>query len=283
MKLMMFSKHLQDLEVSEAARTVKSLGFEGIDLTVRGGGHVSPDRVRTDLPEAVKIIRDHGLDVPLITTNITSADDTHADAIFETAGDLGIPELKLGYSYYREFGTFHNLLRQLNHALDDIEVLAERTGVRANLHNHSGHFMTAMAPVVYQVLKDRNRDALGFYIDPCHLVVEGGLGDWLMSLDLCSSQITLVAIKDFIWQFATNHDDKPEVSMAWTPLSLGLVNWPRVFQCLHEIGYDGWLSVHMEYWTAPLYQVMSLDEKLAVASEDLAYLKNAIEQAKAPA
>jgi len=283
MKLMMFSKHLQDLEVPDAAEVIKSLGFEGVDLTVRGGGHVSPDRVRLDLPKAVQTIRDLGLEVPLITTNLSAADEPNSDAIFETAGELGIPNVKLGYSYYREFGTFNDLLRQFNHALDDIEALAERTGVRANLHNHSGHFMTAMAPIVHQLLKDRNPDALGFYIDPCHLVVEGGLGDWLMSLDLCAEQISLVAIKDFVWNTENNHDNKPEASMVWTPLSQGLVNWPKVFQCLHEIGYDGWLSVHMEYWTTPFYQMMSLDEKLAVTSEDMTYLRGVMKKASVPA
>ena len=78
--LVMFSKMLGEFPVAEAARRIKGLGFEGVDLTVRPGGHVLPERVATDLPEAVKAIRGEGLSVPMITTAITRAGDPHAEA-----------------------------------------------------------------------------------------------------------------------------------------------------------------------------------------------------------
>jgi L-ribulose-5-phosphate 3-epimerase len=57
MDLVMFSKMLGEFSVVEAARRIKRLGFAGVDLTVRPGGHVAPERVAKDLPEAVKAIR----------------------------------------------------------------------------------------------------------------------------------------------------------------------------------------------------------------------------------
>jgi hypothetical protein len=50
------------------ARSAKRLGFDGLDLTVRPGGHVLPERAADELPEAVATIRGEGLDVPMITT-----------------------------------------------------------------------------------------------------------------------------------------------------------------------------------------------------------------------
>ena len=46
MKWMMFIKHLQTLPLAEAGRAIKDLGFEGVDLTVRPNGSVTPERVK---------------------------------------------------------------------------------------------------------------------------------------------------------------------------------------------------------------------------------------------
>ena len=40
------------------------MGFDGVDITVRKGGHVEPGRVAQDLPPLVKLLRAHNLEVP---------------------------------------------------------------------------------------------------------------------------------------------------------------------------------------------------------------------------
>ncbi|MGA3241771.1 MAG: sugar phosphate isomerase/epimerase, partial [Bryobacteraceae bacterium] len=71
-QLVVFSKHLPDLNYEELGKTAKELGFDGVDLTVRPKGHVPPERAAEDLPRAVDTLRKHGLSVPMITTEITS-------------------------------------------------------------------------------------------------------------------------------------------------------------------------------------------------------------------
>ena len=48
--LCFFSKHLPRMNGRELGRTLKALGFDGVDLTVRPGGHVDPKRVAIELP-----------------------------------------------------------------------------------------------------------------------------------------------------------------------------------------------------------------------------------------
>src|SRR6185437_11041776 len=45
LKVAAFSKHLQFLEGPELAQTAAGLGFDGIDITVRAGGHIEPAEV----------------------------------------------------------------------------------------------------------------------------------------------------------------------------------------------------------------------------------------------
>src|SRR6478672_11193378 len=71
-KFCFFSKHLPEMGYDELGRALKDAGFDGVDLTVRKGGHVLPERVREELPRALEAIRSHGLQVPMITTELTS-------------------------------------------------------------------------------------------------------------------------------------------------------------------------------------------------------------------
>lgn len=95
-----FSKHLPNLNYDDLGKALKGAGFDGVDLTVRPGGHVLPERATQDLPRALEAIRSHGLEVPLITTELTSASDPSARPILSTAARLKVPFFKLGYWKY---------------------------------------------------------------------------------------------------------------------------------------------------------------------------------------
>src|SRR6476646_6785462 len=104
MKWMMFIKHLQSLPLAEAGRAIKDLGFDGVDLTVRPQGSVEPEKAKTGLPEAIRVLHDWGLTVPLVTTALTSANDSGAKETLEAAAAAGIKEVKLGYVPVKDFG-----------------------------------------------------------------------------------------------------------------------------------------------------------------------------------
>ena len=92
-----FSKHLQFLDWEHMAETAAELGFDGLDVTVREGGHVGPQRVREDLPKVAKIVRQAGLDIPMITAGIVDTNSPHAEAIISAASEAGIPRYRWGW------------------------------------------------------------------------------------------------------------------------------------------------------------------------------------------
>jgi sugar phosphate isomerase/epimerase len=284
MKLMMFSKHLQTLPLAEAGRRVRELGFEGFDLTARPGGYIEPANVKAELPRAIATLRDAGLSVPLLTTSITNSSATGARSTFEAATENGVREIKLGYVNYREFGSFRSNMDQMSRDLDGIEKLATETGVRANLHVHSGDHMTALAPIVWMLIKGRDPKAVGAYVDPGHMVIEGGRDGWRMGLDLLSDRINLVAIKDLAWEQV---DDaalgKPRWRSRIVPLDRGVVPWPEVFACLKKTGFDGWVSFHSEYQGKHTWKDLTVDELLEQTRQDLHYLRPIMQNAGASA
>lgn len=271
MKLMLFSKHLGALPLVEAGRVIVDLGFEGVDLTVRPRGHVLPENARSELVGAVKALEYMGLAVPLVTTGITAADDPYAEDIFSAAAEAGVPDLKLGYWHYEGFGTLRAALDDVSRKLDGLEALARRTGVRATIHNHSGAFISALAPVVWHLIADRDPAAIGAYVDPGHLVVEGGLEGWRMGLDLLCDRIAVVAFKDYLWERDADASGKLRMVRVARPLSKGMVPWGDVVAHLREACYDGWISLHREYGEQTVAGVV------ADVPQDLAYLRAILE------
>jgi L-ribulose-5-phosphate 3-epimerase len=277
MPLVMFSKMLQEFPVAEAARRVKALGFDGVDLTVRPKGHVLPERVGPDLPAAVAAIRDRGLSVPMITTAITRADDPHAEATLAAAVHQDIRLLKLGY-WNAPAGKLAESIDRARRDLDGLERLAETYKVTLGIHNHSGPgYVNCQPAVVWMLLRDRDPSRVAAYFDPGHAAVEGGSGGWRQALELLGPRIRLVAVKDFAWK-AVPGDPKPTWQPQQVPLHDGLVPWPEVFSALARLRFDGPISLHSEYKGPHSWRDLSTDELLDQTAADLAFVKRLITQ-----
>src|SRR5918993_419922 len=105
MRYVMFSKHLQSMSVREAGETIKGLGFDGVELTVRPGGHILPDNVAEDLPRAVGELAEVGLAVPALVVEIHNRSEPYSAAVCRAAGAVGATVLRTSSARYREFGT----------------------------------------------------------------------------------------------------------------------------------------------------------------------------------
>jgi sugar phosphate isomerase/epimerase len=280
MQLVMFSKHLGPLSIPEAGKAVKELGFHGLDLTVRPGGHVSPEAVKTALPEAVRQLQALGVSVPMLTTGIVDAADPATEAIMAAAAGQGIRELKLGYWPYKPFGTLKAQLDAARKAMDGLEALARKHNVRASLHIHSGNYLTAEAGNVYLLLKDRDPHHVGAYLDPGHMTLEGVASGWKLGIDVLQDYISLIAVKSFglFPEKDTEHGDTRWVDKI-VPLRDGMVRWREVFACLKQLGWDGVVTFHSEYQGSHSWKELTVPQLLDQTREDLTYLRPIIRHA----
>lgn len=246
MELIMFSKpwgQIVDLSLRQTGQRIASLGFDGVDLTVRPGGHVPPESVEHELPRAIDQLGDLGLSVPMITTAITDPDAPTARSIFETAGSLGIPYLKLGYWSYSGIGSLSSDLDTLKRNLSGIRALSEETGVTPAIHTHSGPYLGANPAILQELLQAGPRKTLGLYADPGHLVLEGAGTGWQQVLEFLGDSLTMISLKDGRWVQRPDGNWDSE----WVPFGEGMVDWDTVFELLSEVDFDGPVSVHSEY------------------------------------
>jgi sugar phosphate isomerase/epimerase len=275
----MFSKMLQVYDIDQAGDVIKDIGFEGVDLTVRANGHVLPENAAKDLPGVLDLIRGKGLTVPMLTTDITSAQQPFAEDVVRTAAENGVRLLKLGYWPYKGFGTVQEGLRSTREDLAGLEKLLLKHGVKGCLHVHSGDFMTVNADFVYLLLQGFDREALGAYFDPGHNTCEGARSGWKIGMDLVSPWISMVAVKSM--GFFQRRDERTgEVSWEcrMLPLREGMVRWREVFTYLKQIGFDGPVSLHSEYEGSFSWRHLETDELVEQTRDDLRYIRGVLDE-----
>src|SRR4051812_6895631 len=68
MKFVLFTDNLADLSIPQACTAAKEAGFDGLDLTLRPGGHVLPDAAEVGLAEARRVADRAGISIPMVST-----------------------------------------------------------------------------------------------------------------------------------------------------------------------------------------------------------------------
>ena len=259
----LFSEHLAKLHYTELGAVLHQLGFDGCDLTVRKGGHVLPEMAPVDLVRAVECIRDEGVEVSMITTDLTSATEPWARNVLGLAGQqyMRVPYFQPGYYRYGP-GPIDSQLATVRRDLAGLVMLGRAYGIAAGFHNHSGDYVGEAVWDIREIIREMDPRWIGYYFDPCHATVEGGDGGWQIALRLALDRLKMVAVKDFYWEKSGGR---------WTrrmcPLGEGMVEWPRIFAALAQAGFAGPLSLHIEYNPA--------DELPAIA-RDLAWLRKQV-------
>jgi sugar phosphate isomerase/epimerase len=200
MLLCAFSKHFQWTDVKECAELCASWGYEGIDLTLRPGGHVLPERVEEDLPKAVEIVKKAGITMPMVTSHIVDAKTPHAEKVVKTLNALGIHYYRWGGFKYADGVPIPKQVEEYKARTKDLAALNKQYNVCAMYHTHSGVGQVgASFWDLYLILKDYDPEYVSVNYDVGHATVEGGLGGWIHSSRLLMPYVRGVALKDFRW------------------------------------------------------------------------------------
>jgi sugar phosphate isomerase/epimerase len=275
MQFVLFTDNLADLSIADVCREVSALGFDGLDLTMRPGGHVKPENAEMGLAEARQVADAAKLSIPMATTAVKAADSPHAEEVFAAAAHYGVRKLKLGYWRYQPFGTLVKQLDEARRQLESVVKLGQKYHVLPCVHVHSGDILSNGGPATYLILKDFAPTVVGAYVDSMHMVAEGGISGWQMGLDLLAPWIALVGLKNFRFiEEGRDAKGQQRFRAQKTPLADGQAPIPEFMAHIQQLKYDGIVSLHSEYKGRGSFRTLTTPELLRQSAEDLRYLKS---------
>ncbi|MDB5440050.1 MAG: xylose isomerase-like enzyme, partial [Caulobacteraceae bacterium] len=198
LRIGVYSGNLQWLRTAEeVALACVEMSAEGLDLTVRPGGHVDPARVGTDLAPFVATIRRHGLTVDSLTCPIVDADSPNAERILDAAASAGVRTYVWGGLTYDLARPIQPQLDALRPRVQRLATLNERYGMKAMYRNGSG--AGAVGSLVYDLadlLRGIDPRFVGVQCDTGRAALAGGGGAWEISMRALGPYLAGVSLTD---------------------------------------------------------------------------------------
>jgi sugar phosphate isomerase/epimerase len=238
------------------------MGFDGCDLSVQPGGHVRPNMASLDLVRAVESLRGAGIDVPVITTSLTSAQDPDANEVLGIAGIIKIPLFRPGHWGYGD-GDVMTRLAEVRRDISILGGLARAAGLAMAFHNQAGDSVGASVWDTDAIIRAMDPKAVGYDFDIAAAVAEGGAEGWAVAFRLALPRLKMVTAADFYWAKA----DTGGWKIMPCPLGEGMVDWPRFCATLARANFQGPISLHLDYHPA---------SDVAAIERDLGFLKKQI-------
>jgi sugar phosphate isomerase/epimerase len=236
-----FSKHLQFLDYRQVGEIASELGFSGVDLTVRPGGHVLPESVKKDLKLAVAEIKEGGSNCDMITTSVESVNNSLDMEVLREASSNGISYYRTNWFKYKKDQDMEDTL---NGYRDDVKKLGElnkKLGIIGCYQNHAGRSIGASYWEIKKLMETVDGQYFGTQYDIRHAMVEAGLS-WENGLQLLYPHIKTIVLKDFKWG---------KVNGIWkpinTPIGEGMVDFKHYFKLLKSYNLRPPVSMHLEY------------------------------------
>ena len=252
-----FSKMFQPPVVEtpeKLCELMKGAGYDGIQWTVRKGGHVEPAEAAANLPRLVKIAESFGLKCRSICTDI-AADAAGkpgltpgAETVLKVAADCGVEMFRPAYFFYdAKTETFAQSLDRIRGGFAALARLAARTGVKATYQNHSSWGPSVFGGLVwdvYECMRDLDPADIGLEYDPMHAFFETNLS-WSHGLELVAPWIASVDLKDFHYRL----DEKNAKMMKKQMVAAGegVVPWAEAKRLLDANGVRPLYVLHFEY------------------------------------
>ncbi|WP_299534340.1 TIM barrel protein [Ulvibacterium sp.] len=254
----LFSKHLQFLDYRTAGEKAAEMGFAGLDLTVRPGGHVLPENVAEDLPKAIAEIKKGGSKCHLMTTAVDNAHDALDAEVLKVASQQGITHYRCNWLRYDENRSMPDTLKEHAQIIKSLSELNRSLGLKGCYQNHSGTWVGASIWEIKTLLEKADKDYFGAQYDIRHAMVEGGLS-WENGLRLIKDHIKSIAIKDYKWE---------KIGGRWkvmnVPLGEGMVDFKKYFGLLKKYKINVPVILHAEY---PLGGASHGKSEISVAPE----------------
>ena len=245
------------MALPELAKHIAMLGFDGVEMPVRPGYPVTPENVTSELPNAVRILGEHGLKIASI------AGPTDEQTMAACAAS-GIPIIRICVGVRADEDYMEGEAR-LQREFAALVPLLDKHGVTLGLQNHVGNHDVCHAMGLRHLAENFDPKQIGLVWDAGHSGLEGEPPE--TALSIVWSHLCMVNLKSAFWR----RTNGPEAEVAewepyWTTARQGRANWARVAAELLRRDYAGVVCLTAEYT-----QEHEVDRLI---TEDVAYARS---------
>ena len=262
----LYSRVLIEIGQVDLPMVIGGLGFDGVDLSVEPGGHVPPEKAGNYLMPALEGFTGRGIDVPMITTALTSLEDKDAETILGLATYIKVPFFRPGHWKFTGSPAIEMQLPLVQRQIAGLAQLARATNMVMGIHNFVDGAEGAAVPDIARVIRPINPHLVGYCFDAGYATAQGGPNGFAAALELALPRLKMVAVRDFKWDRETIGLPR----MLPCPLGEGIVDWPKFFAVLAKARFAGPVSLQVDYQPK---------SKTAAIRKDLAFLRQQIDAA----
>ncbi|MCX6381547.1 MAG: TIM barrel protein [Armatimonadetes bacterium] len=244
------------MPIPELAKFVAGLGLHAIELPVRPGYPVNPNNMAKELPNAARILGEHGVKI----ASIAGPTDEAAMAACQSAG---VPIIRICVNIDNKIGYMASE-ESLQREYDALVPLLEKHHVTLGIQNHCGACI-CNAMGLRHLLEKYHPKHIAAVWDCSHNALNGEEPE--MALDIVWDKICMVNFKNAYWRRKSGPEALTvQWEVYWTSGRQGLADWARVAAELKRRHFHGTICLTAEYSDEPAVN--------RLIAEDLAYAKS---------
>ena len=241
----LYSQHLIKVEYEAVGMILRDLGFDGCDFAVVPGSHIPPEHAEADLMRGIEAVSGVGLEVPIVSTSVTSAADPYGRQILGIAGFMGVPLFRPGYWRYGNAPDLEVRLAEVQREIYSLASLGRAYNLAMALHNSSGDAAGAALWDFSGILRGIDARWVGYDFDPGFATQTAGGSGAAVVTRLALPKLKAVTVRDFTW----NKDNSGTWQPTPCPLGEGVVDWSPFFAALARVHFVGPVTIEVRYQT----------------------------------
>src|ERR1017187_7303419 len=199
----LYSRVLIEIGQVDLPMVIGGLGFDGVDLSVEPGGHVPPEKAGNYLMPALEGFTGRGIDVPMISTALTSLEDKDAENVLGLAAYIKVPFFRPGHWKFTGSPAIEMQLGLVQRQIAGLAQLARATNMVMGIHNFMDGVEGAAVPDIARVIRPFDPHLVGYCFDAGYASVQGGSNGFAAALELALPRLKMVAVRDFKWDRET--------------------------------------------------------------------------------
>ena len=262
----LYSKVLVKVGYIDLPMSVQALGFDGVDLSVEADGHVVPEKAPNQLMPALEACTGIGLDVPMITTGLTKAQEKDAQEVLGLATYIGVPYFRPGHWKCTGSVQIEMQLPYVQRDIANMAQLGRYTKMAMGVHNYMDGTEGAAVADINRVIRPIDPQWVGYDFDVAYAIREGGDAGFDGPLAVALPRLKMVTVRDFKW---TQAEGGPRVAKP-CPLGDGVVDFAKLFAALAKARFAGPVTLPVDHSPAG---------ELDAVKHDLAFVRKQIKAA----